>query len=196
MNPPPALTGVSFNWYDFVVLVTLLLGLWGGIRTGFFGEIVRVIGLALMATLALMFYQRGGAWVHAQTKMAIELANLVAFISIAVVVYAVTLVVRALIHRKMKKAAGRAFIENAGGAVLGVARMTVVMGCLTIGLTLMRSPFWHKQVAHESRFGAYVVGRFPSVAAMTHSNFTETLWFLEELHRPAEPSIEHVTQSQ
>jgi hypothetical protein len=57
-------------------------------------------------------------------------------------------------------------------------------------LTLTRSPFWHEEIARDSRFGAFVVRQFPAVAAMAEKQFPEKMWFLKDLKRREEPNIE------
>jgi uncharacterized membrane protein required for colicin V production len=190
MTPESTVHAVTFNWYDFVVLFALLFGVWSGIRTGFLGEIIRAVGLVAMVVVALVYYHRGGEWLRGQTGFSPEFANLVSFIAICTAVYALFVGLRSLLHKRMKRATTPAFVENTGGGVLGVIRMLAIMVGLTIGLTLVRSPFWHQEVANQSRFGRYVVHRFPAVESMTHSNYEEKLWFLDKLLRPEEPGIE------
>jgi uncharacterized membrane protein required for colicin V production len=178
------------NWYDIVAIAALIYGVFAGIRNGFSGEVIMVLGLLLMVVLALSFYARGGGWLMEVSGMTVELANLVAFISIAMLVYVVTLVIRMMVHRKLKQMKFAAAVENIGGGVAGFLRMLVVMAWLTVVLSLTRSPFLHEQVAHNSRFGAFVVEQFPAVAAVAKKQFPEKVWLLKDLKRPKEPGID------
>ena len=83
----------------------MIYGIWSGVITGFSGEIIRVLGLLLMVALALHFYIPAGKWLQGATGLVEELANLIAFVAIAVAVYLISLLVRLLVHRRMKKAA-------------------------------------------------------------------------------------------
>ena len=65
--------------------------------------------------------------------------------------------------------------------------MVVIMAWLSVILTLTRSPFWHEEIARNSRFGAFVVRQFPAVA---EKQFPEKMWFLKDLKRREEPNIE------
>ena len=178
------------NWYDIVVIAALIYGVVAGGRNGFSGEVIMVLGLSLMVVLALSFYARGGEWLMEISGLTVEMANLVAFISIAVFVYVVTLVIRLTVHRKLKQMKFAAGVENVGGGVAGLLRMLVVMAWLTVVLSLTRSPFLHGQVAHNSRFGAFVVEQFPAVAAVAKKQFPEKVWLLKDLKRPEEPGID------
>jgi membrane protein required for colicin V production len=181
----------SFNWYDIVVAVALLYGVWSGVRMGLFGEILRVVGMILMIVAALHFYIPVGNWLKSVTRLSEEPARLTAFVVIALAVYLIALAVRNFVTGKVKKFKFWALTDNLGGAVAGLVRMTVVMAAVTIGISLMRSPFWHRQVSTNSVFGSTVVAQFPSVAEVVKKSFPEKLWITEELKRPDEPDVEN-----
>ena len=177
----------GFNWYDIVVAVAVLYGLWSGVRTGLSGELLRVLGLALMVAAAVFFYQPVGQWLSRTARLAEEPANLVAFVGLAVVTYMIVLAIRLAIHKRLTRKPMAAFLENVGGALAGAVRMVVVMAVLTVTLCLMRSEFWHTQVGQNSRFGAAVIHQLPAVEAMTKKQFGEKVWFLKDVQRPADP---------
>lgn len=178
------------NWYDIVVFVVLMYGIWSGIRTGFAGEIIRVLGLLLMVILAMSFYQPLGRWFQSVSSLTEELANLLAFLGIAIVVYLITAAVRLAVHRRMKDLATTAVIENVGGGVAGFLRMAVVMAWLSVMLALINSPFWNQQVAHDSRFGSFVVRQFPAVAAVVERKFPQNAPLFPVLKRREDPDFE------
>ena len=190
MQPTTIIPAISYNWYDAVVLVALLYGLWSGIRTGLAGEILRVLGLLLSVLVALNGYRSAGAWLRTRAGLAEEPANLGAFIGLAVIVALLALIARQIIRRSTRRLVFPAAVENIGGGLAGVLRMLVVMAWLTVILALTRSPFWHRHVARESQFGLLIVRQFPAVAAVTQKQFPEEFLFFRDLHRPDEPSIE------
>lgn len=181
----------SFNWYDIVVGVALLYGVWSGVRTGLFGEALRVVGIVLMVVAAVKWYIPAGDWLRDKTRMAEEPARLVAFVAIALVVYVVTLAVRNFVTGRVKKFKFLAIVDNLGGAVAGGARMAVVMAFVTLMISLMRSPFWHRQVSTNSVFGSTVVAQFPAVQQVVKKSFPEKLWITEELKRREEPDVDN-----
>ena len=181
----------SFNWYDVVVAVALLYGVWTGVRMGLFGEILRVIGMIAMIVAALHFYTPAGNWLRSMTRMAEEPAKLTAFVAIALAVYLIALAVRNFVTARVKRFKFWALIDNLGGAVAGLVRMTVVMAAVTIAISLMRSPFWHRQVSTNSVFGSTVVEQFPSVAEVVKKSFPEKLWIAEELKRREDPDVDN-----
>ena len=185
-----AIAATSFNWYDIVVALAVLYGIWSGVRMGLFGEIIRVIGLVAMVVAALRSYIPLGDWVRSITKMPEEPARLLAFVLVAVAVYLAVRAVGNFVHGRLKKMHFWAFIENLGGGVAGVVRMLTIMTFLTILLSLMRSPFWHEQVSTNSIFGSYVIAQFPAVEAVVRKQLPETLWFMKVLKRRDEPDVE------
>jgi uncharacterized membrane protein required for colicin V production len=178
------------NWYDLLIVAALIYGVWNGVRTGLSGEIIRVIGLVLMVLLALSFYIPVGKWLQQRTQWAEEPANLAAFLGIAIGVYLISVIARVTAHRWMKKLSFTAAVENVGGGAAGLLRMAVIMAWVSVGLSLTRSEFWHHEVAHESKFGSYVVEQFPAVAAVVEKQFPEKMWFLQKLKRRAEPTAD------
>jgi membrane protein required for colicin V production len=179
----------GMNWYDWVVVVALLYGLWSGMRTGLSGELLRVLSLMLMVAVAVFFYEPVGRWVQRSFQLAAEPANLVAFVGLAVAVYVIMLAVRLALHKHLTRLPMAAVVENCGGAVAGLIRVAVLLVVLTVTLCLTRSEFWHTQVGKNSRFGAAVVRQLPAVEAITQKQFPETVWFLKEINRPKEPDF-------
>ena len=196
MQPTNLVPTLAFNWYDPVVAVALIYGLWSGRRTGLSGEIIRVLALLLMVATAINFYQPVGSWLHRQSGLVKEVADLVAFVGLAVLVYAPSLPLRAAIRRRTKKLILAAALENTGGAIAGLLRMIVIMMWVTVILSLMRSPFWHKHVAHESSSGQFVVRQLPAVKAVTEQQFPENFIFFRDLRRPEDPDITPDPRSQ
>jgi uncharacterized membrane protein required for colicin V production len=180
----------TLNWYDVVVIAALLFGVWSGLRAGLTGEIIRVIGLVLMILLAMEFYLPAGNWLRTHSHMGEEMAYLIAFVSIAVIVHLIALAVRLSTHRQMQKLKFAAIVENVGGSFAGVIRMAVIMTWLTVLLCLSESQFWRRTAGEESRFGSFVLGELPAVDAMVKKNFADKTWFLNDLKRRAEPNYE------
>jgi membrane protein required for colicin V production len=178
------------NWYDVVVVVALLYGVWSGLRAGLMGEIIRVIGLVLMIALAFTLYQPVGDLIQNHSQWSEETAHLIAFVSIAVVVYLISLAVRLALHRHMQKMKLGALVENIGGAFAGVVRMTLIMAWLTVILALSSGEFMRRSVGVESRFGSFVVNQVPALKPMVEKSLPKRLWIMEDIKRPPEPNYE------
>jgi membrane protein required for colicin V production len=179
----------TLNWYDFVVIVALLYGVWSGLRAGLTGEIIRVIGLVLMIVLAAEFYLPAGNWLQAHSRLGEEPAYLIAFVSIAVVVHLIALAARLATHKQMQKLKFAAMVENVGGSFAGVIRMAVIMMWLTVLLCLSNSDFWRQTAGEESRFGSFVINQLPAVNNMVKKSLPQKTW-LSDLKRRPEPNYE------
>src|ERR1039458_5295 len=103
------------NWYDIVVVGALFYGVWSGIRAGLMGEIIRVIGLVLMIVLAVQFHQPVGDWIGENSSLPDAAAQLIAFVSIVVMVYLITLWVRLATRKRMLEVKTAALVGNVGG---------------------------------------------------------------------------------
>jgi len=174
----------TLNWYDLVVIVALLYGIWSGLRAGLTGEIIRVIGLVLMIVLAIEFYLPAGDWLQSQFHMDSEVSYLLAFVGIAVVVHLIALAIRLATHKEMQKLKMAAMVENVGGSFAGVVRMTLIMTWVTVLLCLSDSPFWRHTVGEESRFGAFVINQIPAVKNIVEKSIPQKTWLSDLKRRP------------
>ena len=173
------------NWYDIVVVGAVLYGVWSGIRAGLTGEIIRVVGLVLMIVLASEFDESVGGWLYANFSLPGESARAVAFVSIAVVVYLITLAIRLRTSKRMQELKVAALLENVGGGFAGAIRMVIIMAWISVILSLSMSGFMADQVGVRSRFGSLVLDQLPAVrAAMNNS------WFSPKASPHPEPSHE------
>ena len=182
----------NLNWYDIVVLLALLYGIWSGVRNGLTGEFFNLVGAVLLVVLSVKGYVPVGQWLHDKMVKDAEQAHLIAFVGIVVGMFALILLVRWVVDRfvKKKKKLLGAITENVGGGLAGVVRMAVIMTVLTVTLCLMRSEFWHVQVGRQSRVGAFLLRQLPTVKATVEKHFPENLWIAEKLKRRTDPSVE------
>ena len=179
------------NWYDIVVVVAVLYGLWAGIRAGLTGEIIGVVGLVLMIWLSLQFHTNAGDLLRSLMGWSdVGFSNLVGFAGIAAAVWVLTYIARRKVHERMLKLKLASVVENGGGAFAGMVRMVVVMIFTTVVASLTRSAWLHRHVVNDSRFGSLIAERFPSVKSAVEKSFPEKLWPLGEIKRREEPKIE------
>ncbi len=178
------------NWYDILVVVALFYGVWSGIRAGLTGEIIRVIGMVLMLVIASEFHQSLGDWIYANSPLPEAGAQLIAFVSIAVVVYLITLWIRLATRKRMQELKTAALVENVGGGFAGVVRMVLVMAWVTVVLSLSTSTSLQDQVGVKSRFGTLVLNALPTVRSAMEKNLPEKDWFLQDVKRRPELNYE------
>jgi uncharacterized membrane protein required for colicin V production len=184
------LTLGTVNWYDIVVIGALFYGIWSGICAGLTGEIIRVIGLVMMFVLAVEFHQPAGNWLSANSPLPDDICQLVAFVSIAVVVYLVTLWIRLATRKRMLELKTAALVENVGGGFAGAIRMVLIMTWVTAVLSLSTSNFLYDQIGVKSRFGSLVLDQFPAARATMQKNSPGKLWFSQDVKRRSEPNYD------
>lgn len=184
MNALLAALPFNANWFDVVWAVALIFGMWSGVRVGLLGEFIRLVSWILMIVLSVKYYDRVGDWLQPKTGWEPEMCRLMAFVGIVAGIYLVSLLLRYWLRKAMLKSKSAAFMENFGGLVLGVVRMSLVMVFLTLWLAMVRSPFWQKHVAKESVFGSAVVNAVPTVAELSKKQWKETVPFFRDLERP------------
>ncbi len=185
-----ALTSGSVNWYDVVVVGAMFYGVWSGIRAGLTGEIIRVIGLVLMIVVAVHFHQPMGDWLSANSALPDDTAQLIAFVSIAVVVYLISIWIRLATHKRMLELKTGALVENVGGGFAGAVRMVLIMAWVTVVLSLSTSSFLNDQVGVKSRFGSLVLDQLPAARAAMQKSTPQNDWLSPDVKRRTEPNYE------
>ena len=178
------------HWYDALVVIALIIGLWNGMRTGFSGEVLRAVGLVLAVIAGVRYYAAAGQWLMKHFALVPERANVLMFVVIVLGVHLVFGLARLAVRRWTRNRPLSGFIENIGGALAGLTRMWAIMVAVTVYLCLLQSEFWHEQVGRESRFGRCVVQQFPDLAPVVQKREVEKIWFLREPKRRPEFDIE------
>src|ERR1017187_685859 len=164
------LTTGTVNWDDVVVVGAMFYGVWGGIRAGLTGEIIRVIGLVLMIVVAVRLHHPVGDWLSANSPLPHDTAQLIVFVSIAVVVYLISVWIRLATRRRMQELKTGALVENVGGGFAGAVRMVLIMAWVTVVLSLSTSNFLYDEVGVRSRFGSLVLDQFPAARTAMQKN--------------------------
>jgi uncharacterized membrane protein required for colicin V production len=178
------------HWYDALVMIALVIGLWNGMRTGFSAEVLRAVGLVLGVIAGVRYYAAAGQWLAKYFELLPERANVLMFVAIVLGVHMVFGLVRMAVGHRTRNRPLSGFIENVGGALAGLTRMGAIMVAVTVYLCLLQSEFWHEQVGRESKFGQRVVQEFPDLVPAVQKREMEKAWFLRELKRRPEPDIE------
>ena len=187
MNVIAATLPTSLNWYDYVVLAIVSIGLMMGRRLGILRSLLRMITWLVMSGLALALYPFVGEWLRGLLDVDLDFANLLAFMGITLFISLMSFWACDAIVLRYSRHEPSPWVDNFGGLLLGGVTAVVITVWLTVGFTLMRSQFWHEQVARDSYFGARVVQQFPRVAEMANKPQPEELWFMRPLHRRADP---------
>jgi len=180
----------TLNWYDYAVAVVLLSGFYTGLRAGVVRTSLRVATWVVMTALALLLYPTVGMWLHDIFGVDTDSANVQAFLLMGLVVYIPGIFAAREIMFRASQSSLSAWMDNAGGVLLGPVWMLVLMIWLCLALALLRSPFWHEQVVRESCFGSRVTQHFPSLAAPLDDKNAKKPWFMEPIKRREEPTAD------
>lgn len=180
----------TLNWYDYIMVLMLLSGFYTGLRAGLVRSSLRIGTWILMTAVALLFYPTLGMWLNDIGGVEKDSANMQAFILVGLVVYIPCYFASREIMFRMSQRSLPAWLDNAGGVLLGAVWMVVVIIWLCLVLAVVHSPFWHEQVACNSYVGARVVQPFPSIAAMDEKKTSDKPWFMEPLKRREEPTAD------
>jgi len=178
----------SLNWFDYAVIALVLTGIYSGLRAGVVRSAVWIVTWLLMCFVALLLYPTVGDWLHQVFGLESDSAHLQAFLLLGLLVYLPCRFVGHSIQLRALEHPLPAIADNIGGPLLGMVFMAVLAVWLCIVLTLMRSPFWHTQVARESHVGSRVVHWFPALDTVADKPPVDKPWFLGPIQRRQEPT--------
>lgn len=127
---------LPFNWFDLVLVVVLLMGLFHGRKRGMSEELLIFVQWLAIVVVSAAFYQPLGDRLVALTPLSHLTCYVVAYLGVAIAVMVVFLVFKRLFHGKLlgSDVFGRA--EYYLGMVAGMTRF----GCaLVAGLALLNA---------------------------------------------------------
>ena len=119
------------NWLDIVILVALIIPVFTGLKQGLIKAALTLAGLIVGVVLAGNFYQQvGGILGFIDNE---DVANVVAYILILVIVMIIAGVVATLL-KFTAKAILLGWVDHLGGAIFGVLMGAIFMGALLAAL--------------------------------------------------------------
>ena len=118
-----------FNWVDYILMVLILHGIVRGLKKGFSGEIIAIIGFVAAATLSFHFYRVLALKMENVLPVTYPVSGLLAFAGIAAMIICISIYLQGVVHNIVNVRFVSVF-ERAGGAFLGGLRRVVVIGMI------------------------------------------------------------------
>jgi uncharacterized membrane protein required for colicin V production len=143
------------NVADGIVLVVVILGMFGGIRRGFSGELLRFITIAIAIYIGWRFSDQATAWLTERSDWPENDLKAVAFFGLIVITYVILGIIRHS-FRLLLDFSFRGKLEILGGALLGLIRAMVFCAVALLGASMI--PFEPIQAAvKQSRSGKLAI---------------------------------------
>lgn len=118
-----------FNWVDYILMVLILHGIVRGLKKGFSGEIIAIIGFVAAAALSFHFYRVLALKMENVLPVTYPVSGLLAFAGIAAGIICISIFLQGVVHNIVNVRFVSIF-ERAGGAFLGGLRRVVVIGMI------------------------------------------------------------------
>jgi len=151
------------GWLDIIVIVAVSVPVLIGFRTGLVKTVAPVAGTALAVLLALRFYgtlaDRLSPWLESPTQ-----CKVAAFAIIFVLVIVAALVLASLL-RGLLSMVLMGWVDNLGGAVLGLAIGALVPAAL-LSLAIRFYPSGAEDAVRDSSVASFLVDRFATVLTL------------------------------
>jgi len=126
------------NVVDGIVLFVVFLGMLGGIRRGFSGELLRFITIAIAIYIGWRFSDQAMAWLAERSDWPENDLKAVAFFGLIVITYIILGIIRHS-FRLLLDFSFRGKLEILGGAILGLIRASVFCAVALLGASMIPS---------------------------------------------------------
>ncbi len=155
---------MTWNWVDVIVLIILFRGVYVGYKEGLSVELVKLGTVFITYYCAIKYYAKVALWISDHSRIAIDWATVVAFLSIALI----SLLIVWLFFKLLGKIMTLQFesrISTLGGALVGIGRAALISAFLLFGLFFIPDPFVKKQVYSDSWYGQRATDLTPRIYA-------------------------------
>jgi len=146
-----------WNWYDYVILIALVGGLWQGFRRGLSKIALTTIGSLLVLTATLKLYQTIYDWLQIRQWFTQAANGPAAIVAIAVGGYLPILIISQIFGKWIQRRFFPVFLESFGGGVLGLISMAAMLAWLNLGLMLTCGQSVQRQFLYDSWIGSRLV---------------------------------------
>lgn len=153
------------NWLDIIILVILVISIFTGLKQGLIKGALSLAGLVVGVVLASKFYLQLGRAMGFIPN--VDIANVVAFILILVVVMIIANVLAALL-KQTARAVMLAWVDYLGGAVFGFLMGAIFMGAL---LAIWVRFLGTAGPVTESVLAGILLDKFPLVLSLLPGEF-------------------------
>lgn len=175
----------GYNVVDGLVALFLLAGLFGGIKRGLSGEIVRAL-IAVAAAVAAVLYARPvSEWTIVHWNLPVRVALIGAFVAVFLGAYLAVTMVRVLLG-KLADFHFKGPMERIGGALCGTARAAGVSGLILLLLGLAPNENLQSLVVDQSVAGRFVTQHLRPLYAQLSERVPE-IQMPEELPETVNP---------
>lgn len=150
------------NWADCLIIVLLIRCWYVGLKKGLFGEIFRSLGIIAALILSLYNCGRLGNFLSDHSFLPLLYSGLLSFIALFIFVLFIFRLLRFVTEKLMKVEFGPR-LNGVGGALLGLARGTVIGGVILLGLSWLPSREISETINQRSYLGPSLIKVVPTI---------------------------------
>ena len=152
------------NWIDIIIIIYLIIAVISGVVQGLIRAVLSIVGLIVGIILAGKYYSQLGntlAFIHNS-----NVANIVAFVIILLVVMAIAALI-AFLFRSIIKAVMLGWIDRLGGAVFGL-----LLGILSVSAILaITVKLTNSSLITDSALASFLLDKFPLIMGFLPKEF-------------------------
>lgn len=149
------------NVFDIAALVIIAFGTIQGLRRGLSGELARLVSVVVALVLSLYFYHPFGVWCTEHTRLTVQAAHVLAFVTMVAGAMAATVLLRFLLKKIMKIVIEKK-VDKAGGCVAGFISTSVFVLIIFLMMNMLPDDHYlNQKFGEESVIGSIVVHCMP-----------------------------------
>jgi len=161
---------MQVNWVDIIILISLLLNVIIGMKKGIIRGLINIIGIVLAIFLSIFWYQEVGNYISSFAKLSREVANIIGFALIFLMICLVAKLVEIFL-KKIFSLLLISWIDHLGGALFGLIRGSLFIGIILIVLSLIPLPVYLKEQLRNSFFA----NRFALMTTVVYNSLKDWL---------------------
>jgi membrane protein required for colicin V production len=163
------------HWLDTTLLAFMGVASVLGFVTGFFWQVARIVGLTIAIWMSIQFQEPVVVFLHSTLLKGAEVgvAKAVSYVAVFITVYlAIFLLCRSL--RQALKASGLDLVDRLLGSMLGLAKMLLVLGGISLLLANVTHPA-PKEWMKESTIAPVLAQGMERMIALVPDSYRQAL---------------------
>jgi len=159
------------NWVDVVIIITIILYLFEGLRRGFLEQLLELLGFFLTVFLALWTYRPVGSWLVNNVGLTGTLAEPVGFLLVWIFLQILYSIALKLSYPLIPESIRLTKFNRSAGLIPAFLRALIVVGVILTLIAVTAVPAKLKDTVNRSLIGSKIVAKSSQIEAVLNRIF-------------------------
>ncbi|MCY4234286.1 MAG: CvpA family protein [Bacteroidetes bacterium] len=165
------------NWFDWVIIGFLALGIYRGIRRGLLGQVIGLSSLIVAFASGYMYMDRAGSWFENQAGITPEYSSVIGFLVVFFSVFLGLSIIGGFVDKVVKSIPIIGWLNQLVGGALGFISVGLLLSLLLYLTSLMGFPT--NDIIESSVTYDYVFQLLPQAWELATKQFPEIANFTD-----------------